>query len=144
MHKLIGAVAIADIATGVVLFIGALVLLTLLSHAISQSVRDSAIGGLVRSLGFVFGLLRGAVLVCLIYIGALWFWSPGQLPPAITEAKAMPLVREGAEALLALVPEETRLRTKAATGAARDTANEALAKERALRGLIQQIGRAHV
>src|SRR3546814_2089374 len=59
------------------------------------------------------------------------------LPPAITEAKAMHLVREGAEALLALVPEETRLRTKAATGAARDTANGALAKERALRGLIQ-------
>src|SRR3546814_10914368 len=97
MRELIGTEVIADIATGALLFIGTLVLLTLLSHAISRGVRDSAIGGLDRALGFVFGLLRGAVLVCLVYIGALWFWSAEQLPRAITEAKAMPLVRDRSE-----------------------------------------------
>ena len=54
---------IADIVAGVVLFVITLIVLSLISHALSRRVRDSALGPLDRSLGLVFGLARGAALV---------------------------------------------------------------------------------
>ena len=55
----------ADVAAGAAIFVVALVVLSLLTRALSDRVKDSALNALDRSLGFVFGLLRGAVLVCL-------------------------------------------------------------------------------
>src|SRR6185312_9196932 len=46
----------ADIAAGVGLFLITLILLSMLSHAISRLVRGSMLSPLDRSLGFVFGL----------------------------------------------------------------------------------------
>ena len=56
---------VADAAAGAAIFVVALVVLSLLTRALSDRVKDSALNALDRSLGFVFGLLRGAVLVCL-------------------------------------------------------------------------------
>jgi membrane protein required for colicin V production len=127
----------ADIATGAGLFVVTLMVLTVISHSIARGVRESSVGGLDKSLGFVFGLVRGAVLVCLIYIGASWFWTEEQLPDFVTQARAMPLVRGGADLLRTLVPEETRRKTEAATGSAKRKAETALKAERALRGLVR-------
>src|SRR6185312_12321414 len=55
------------IAFGAV-FIVALIVLMLLSRWASGIVRASAIGGLDRTLGLVFGIARGAALVVLAYI----------------------------------------------------------------------------
>ena len=136
-RELIGHDFGADIATGAGLFVVTLMVLTVISHSIARGVRESSVGGLDKSLGFVFGLVRGAVLVCLIYIGASWFWTEEQLPDFVTQARAMPLVRGGADLLLTLVPEETRRKTEAATGSAKRKAETALKAERALRGLVR-------
>ncbi len=127
----------ADIATGAGLFFATLVILSLISHVIARSVRDSAVGSLDRSLGFVFGVLRGAVLICLVYIGALWFWTEEQLPDFVTEARAMPLVRSGADFLLALVPEDARRKTDDIGRSSRRKMEEAIRTERILRDLIK-------
>ena len=136
-RELIGHDLGADVATGAGLFVVTLMVLTVISHSIARGVRESSVGGLDKSLGFVFGLLRGAVLVCLIYIGASWFWTEEQLPDFVTQARAMPLVRGGADLLLTLVPEETRRKTEAATGSAKRKAESALKAERMLRGLVR-------
>ena len=42
--------------------------MSLVSALIGGLVRDSALSGLDRSLGLVFGVVRGALIVCLAYI----------------------------------------------------------------------------
>lgn len=98
---------LTDLASAALIFIVTLVLLTVLTHIISERVKVSSLGHLDCALGFVFGVLRGAVLVALVYIGATIFWTERDFPPAIAEAKSLPLVRAGAELLVRLAPEDS-------------------------------------
>ncbi len=50
----------ADIAGGIGLFLVTLVVLSVLSHMIARIVRGSALTAVDRSLGLLFGLVRGA------------------------------------------------------------------------------------
>ncbi len=103
---LIGMPLIADLAAGAVIFIVSLILLSILTRAISKRVQDSALGTLDRSLGFLFGLLRGAVLVCLAYIGyELVVPNRAEHPAWLTSARSLPLVVAGADTMVALLPE---------------------------------------
>lgn len=83
------------VAFGVV-FIGALVVLLLVCHAIGKAVRRSALGGLDRTLGLLFGLARGAALVALAYILAGMAFPVDRWPDPVLHARAMPLAYEGA------------------------------------------------
>ena len=56
---------VADVATVVVTFIIALIVLHLITMRIADFVVDSRIGPLDRTLGFVFGVLRGIVIALL-------------------------------------------------------------------------------
>ena len=58
----------AHLVGGAALFIGSLVVFSILSHLIARLVRGSALTAVDRSLGLVFGLARGAVLVSLVYM----------------------------------------------------------------------------
>lgn len=95
---------IANIVTGVSIFVSSLILLSIFSHAISKSVKGSALSALDRALGCVFGLARGAILTCLIYLGAVWIWTIDELPDAILRAQSLSVVQSGAEMLLTLAP----------------------------------------
>jgi membrane protein required for colicin V production len=99
---------IADAATGGGIFIVTLLLIWLASSVISRRVQDSEIGALDRSLGFVFGLLRGAVVVSLAFLVYSQFVSPKDHPDWLVKARAIPLVEYGAEVMLQVVPEEMR------------------------------------
>ncbi len=80
-----------------VLFLVALGILLLISRRIGRLVRGSALGGLDRSLGLLFGLARGAALVVLAYIIGGWLAGPvDSWPPPVREARALPLAHDGA------------------------------------------------
>ncbi len=136
-RKYVSVEIVADLIAGAAVFVVALILLSILSQAISSGVRQSAVSGLDRALGFAFGLVRGAVLICLLYIGAQWFWTAEQMPQVITEARATPMVRQGANWLLTLVPEDARRETEAAAGSARERALPAQEAEKTLDRLIR-------
>ena len=88
---------LADIATGVAIFVVTLFVCTAVSHMLARNVRSSGFGALDRSLGFLFGLARGAVLVCLAYLLFLWIVpKPEDQPDAIKQAKSLPLIDAGA------------------------------------------------
>jgi membrane protein required for colicin V production len=106
VQQVISAQIFANIVTGLGIFIVTLILLNLISHAVSKGVKGSALGALDRALGFVFGLARGAILMCLLYLGASWVWTVEELPEFILQARALPVVQQGAGLLLALVPEQ--------------------------------------
>ena len=126
----------ADAAAGVAIFVVALVVLSLLTRALSDRVKDSALNALDRSLGFVFGLLRGAVLVCLAYIAVAWLVVPEKQPSWLRDARAMPLIEWGADQLRSLVPSEAKKAGGDAADDARDQARKVLETERLLRDIM--------
>ncbi len=80
-----------------VLFLVTLIVLLFISHRISRVVRGSALGGLDRTLGLLFGLARGAALIILAYILAGWLGGPmDEWPRSVLDARALEPAYEGA------------------------------------------------
>lgn len=103
-YQFIGSTFVADLVTGALIFIGVLVILSIITKQISSGVKSSALGALDRALGFLFGLLRGAVIVSLVWIGYEWMTPPKEQPKWIFEARTIALVIQGADMLKALAP----------------------------------------
>jgi membrane protein required for colicin V production len=97
---------LADILTGVGIFVVALVIFSTISHLIARVVKGSALSAVDRSLGFVFGIARGAVLVCLAYLLLTWVFPETRRPPWLENARMLPWVQAGSEYLKSLVPQE--------------------------------------
>ncbi|MSP67350.1 MAG: CvpA family protein [Alphaproteobacteria bacterium] len=95
---------VANVVTAVAIFVPVLVVLSIVSHRLAARVKDSALGALDRTLGFVFGLVRGAALVSFAYLLMVMVVSPEARPAWITEARVAPLAAYGAEILRELVP----------------------------------------
>jgi membrane protein required for colicin V production len=91
----------ADIVCGISLFIGSLIVFSIISHMLARFVRGSALTAVDRSLGLLFGLVRGAILVSLAYM--LIF----ALDPTILRgARTTPMMARGAEILRDMAPKE--------------------------------------
>ncbi len=107
-RDLIAIKIFAEIAAGASVFILVLVALSVLCHMISRHIRESSLGAVDRSLGLLFGFLRGAFLVCLAWIGLVLALPREDHPSWISEARALPLVEQGADAILQAMPESLR------------------------------------
>ena len=95
----------ADAITGTVIFVIALVAISIVSYAIAKRVKESSLNTIDRSLGFLFGLVRGAVVVCIAYLVLVQFIPMSAHPTWIREAKSLETVELGASLLVKLVPE---------------------------------------
>jgi len=91
-----------------VLFVITLIVLMILSHWISALVRRSPLGGIDRTLGLVFGLLRGAALIVLAYIATGMVIPVDRWPAAVLEARALPVAYQGAHWVWERLPEKWR------------------------------------
>jgi membrane protein required for colicin V production len=134
-RKYIEVALFADIAAGVTIFVVALILLTILSHALSKNVRDSALGAVDRSLGLLFGLVRGAVLVCLAYLVMAWAIPQEDRPVWIAQSRTLPLVQQGAGLLLKILPESALKQGEDAVGAATTGLGQAIDAGKAVQTL---------
>ncbi len=99
---------IVDVVGGTIIFILMLVVLSLASVSVARQVKDSQLNALDRSLGFVFGVGRGMVLICLSYMVIVWSLPPADHPKALREARTLPFIETGTELLKGLVPESWR------------------------------------
>jgi len=101
--------AVAEAAAAGVIFVVTLIVLSILTGGIARRVRGSSLSALDRTLGLVFGLMRGALLVCIGWIG-LSFVLPqsGERPRWISESRTLPLVASTTEGLSRLLPESFR------------------------------------
>jgi membrane protein required for colicin V production len=86
------------------IFIVVLIVLSIISTWLGSMVRDSVLSGIDRTLGLAFGLVRGAVIVCLLYIGVSIFLPSPQWPAGITDAKSLPYAESGSQMLVGLLP----------------------------------------
>jgi membrane protein required for colicin V production len=118
---------IADAVGAGAVFLIVLVALKLFTNAIADRVQDSALGGLDRVLGLVFGAARGAVLAVLAYILAGMFApETATWPDAVKQARSLPFVAEGARMVVERVPEAYRPRLVAPPGPGGPTMDDLL------------------
>ena len=133
---------LADAVTALVIFVIAVIILSVISHAIAARVRDSALSALDRALGFLFGILRGAVLVAIAYLLLAWLVPAADQPQMLRQAKALPLVSRAGDLLVGLLPPAARERVRNAVGSAGARAKDAADTARAISHLTRPDGAA--
>lgn len=101
----IAAPLVADAVAALALFLVALLVLSLLTRAVSNQVRKSALNSVDSSLGFVFGLLRGALVLSVAYIGVTWLIRPDEPPGWLENARTRPWLQRGADLVENALPE---------------------------------------
>ena len=108
VHGFIGIPLVTDALTSIGIFVATLVVISLINGAVSRRVKTSRLESLDRSLGFLFGLARGALVVCIAFLVMLKFVPPEKQPVSAQEARALPLVLLGADWLVLAIPAEER------------------------------------
>ncbi len=104
VRSMIPATDIADPVAFAVLFLFALVVLSIVARAVGGLVRGSVLGGLDRTLGLVFGLARGSLLVIIAYIGMGLVLPSDHWPLPVRQARALPVAYQGAQWAAAQMP----------------------------------------
>ncbi|WP_373084202.1 CvpA family protein [Sneathiella sp.] len=95
---------IADILTGAVIFILSLVILSYISHALSDRVRASSLGALDRSLGIFFGIARGFLLLGILWLIFVQFIPRSDRSDWLLEARMLPIVAGSGAFVARLLP----------------------------------------
>ncbi len=130
---------LAVIVTGAAAFLLALLIMSIVTVRITDWVLDTAIGPFDRTLGGLFGLLRGLVLVTVAWMLYVPLVPPEKHPEWITNARLLPLVRGTADIISELVPEETAEMLRRTMAAGRDKASRTASE--AARGAVNSIGK---
>jgi membrane protein required for colicin V production len=133
---------IASLLTGVGIFLVTLVLFSVLTRIISNRIQQSSLGALDRSLGLLFGIARGAVIVVLAWLALGYLVTEEDRPGWIQEARSRPLVERGASLLLALVPPALLESGDQAADDARRRAEELRRAEETYRQLVSPLRKA--
>ena len=106
--KLVDMPLLVDIITGGGLFLITLVGLSLLSHSVSKGIKESAVGALDRSLGFLFGVARVIFLASVLHYGSLYLYQDSKLPDMVTQSRSFPYIELVTRNVLSLLPERFR------------------------------------
>jgi membrane protein required for colicin V production len=122
---------LSQLIAGFGLFVVALIVLTILTGFIARMVRASALSPIDRTLGFIFGLARGAFLVYLLLDISV---QPTERPAWIREAKSAPYLHQGADVLRQFLPESLKIKNAAIDDAVQ-ALSPALEAQRAMRAL---------
>ncbi|MBX3581512.1 MAG: CvpA family protein [Rhizobiaceae bacterium] len=96
---------IAMVAAAGIVFVIALIVVTIITMKIADWIIDSRVGALDRTLGFLYGAARGILVVA---VGLLFFnWLAGANKPTwITEAKSLPMLEKIGATIEGLLPDD--------------------------------------
>lgn len=94
--------SIAQIVFAAGVFIITLILVSLITFRISDRVLDSRVGALDRTLGFVFGLARGFLLVAIVFI--LFSALARDQPEWVRNARSYNILQQTQVAIESLLP----------------------------------------
>jgi membrane protein required for colicin V production len=89
-------------------FIVALILFSLVAIFVAKLVRGTVLGSVNRTLGLVYGLVRGAALVVAAYILVGLAIHVDRWPPAVLQSRSMGLAYAGANLVVGLLPDRYR------------------------------------
>ena len=99
-----------DIAASAVtiagVFLGTLLIVSIVTIKISDMILDSRVGALDRTLGFVFGLGRGLVIVVVAYVFFAWLVPDRSQPEWVKSAKSLVVLKKTGDTLMSMLPDD--------------------------------------
>jgi membrane protein required for colicin V production len=88
-------------------FLGTLLIVSIFTIKISDMVLDSRVGALDRTLGFLFGLARGLVIVVVAFLFFAWLVPEKSQPGWVRDAKSKVVLKGTGDWLISMLPEDT-------------------------------------
>ena len=134
-QKFISSPMLADLATGLVLFIGSLIILSIITSMIAKRVQQSALSAVDRALGLLFGIARGVVLACLGFLALSWAIQEKDWPAWVRDSRTRPVLMNGGEYLKSFIPASARERGAATAVQAQQGVDQAREAEQLMRAL---------
>jgi membrane protein required for colicin V production len=105
LRQLIQPDILADGVLITTVFVIVLIVVSLITVRLSDRVLDSRVGALDRTLGFVFGLARGLILVVIAYELLVAIVPKETLPTWVTEARSLTVIESTGRAIISLLPD---------------------------------------
>ncbi|WP_018407780.1 CvpA family protein [Methylocystis rosea] len=87
-------------------FFVALIAVSLVTVKLSDVILDSKVGALDRTLGFLFGAVRGALLAVVAFVFYSWLVPETNQPEWVKDARAKPFLTAGGEKLREMLPDD--------------------------------------
>ena len=94
----------ASMITYAALGIISLIIFKFCAALVGKMIKESHIGALDRGLGVLFGIVRGTLLISIVYLFTTPFFSVDEYPDMFMEAKSRPLIEYGASMLNSMNP----------------------------------------
>ena len=97
------------VAAGVLIggtFLGTLVIVSIITVRFSDMVLDSRVGALDRTLGFLFGLARGLIIVVVAFLFFAWLVPPRTQPSWVANAKSKVVLQSTGDWLMSMLPDD--------------------------------------
>jgi membrane protein required for colicin V production len=86
-------------------FLVTLLIVSVVTIRISDMVLDSRVGALDRTLGFLFGLARGFLVVLVAFVFFNWLVSENSQPPWVKNAKSLTILKAAGDSLRSILPD---------------------------------------
>jgi membrane protein required for colicin V production len=109
IEKLVNSPELAEYVSLLVVFVGALIILVMLTHALSRSIQSSPLRKPDQILGAGFGVLCSWVAMGFIFL-LYSYLGPRQLPPVVEGAASYPMIRTMATVIEPYLPSGFRSR----------------------------------
>lgn len=114
-----------------VIFIAVFVVFSLVGFKMTDRLLNSSIGVLDRTLGLIFGLLRGLVLMTLVWMLYIWLVDTEDQFESVAQARTLPIVDQTANILISILPVNAQeFLTESATGSWLQSYSKNLTEER--------------
>ncbi|MGA8757266.1 MAG: CvpA family protein [Stellaceae bacterium] len=126
---------LADLIAGAGLFFMSLILLTILTGYVARLVQRNALTPIDRTLGLIFGVVRGALLVSIAYFLIDLTLPPNDRPGWLRDARSQPLLAQGADMVRGVLPESMQLKGAAMIDDAQRSVGQAKAAHDAMGAL---------
>jgi membrane protein required for colicin V production len=108
VRKWIPNTDLADPAAYALMFLAGLIVLSVVTGVIGSAVRTSMLGGIDRTLGLVFGIVRAVVLVAAVYVVTGWVVSTDRWPQAVQDSLSIPYAYDTAVWITQFLPPDYR------------------------------------
>ncbi|HEV7909925.1 MAG TPA: CvpA family protein [Methylocella sp.] len=113
------------VAAAAVFFV-TLIVVSLITVKLSDAILDSKVGAIDRSLGFLFGAVRGLLLCVIAFVFFNWLVPAQTQPGWVKTARMKPLLQATGDRLMAILPDDpegllNKLKKPKSAGASEDT-----------------------
>lgn len=87
-------------------FLGTLLIVSIITARVSDMVLDSRVGALDRTLGFLFGLGRGLIIVVVAFLFFAWLVPDRSQPEWVRGAKSKLVLQNTGQWLMSMLPDD--------------------------------------